>query len=152
MCISSFLKKRSFHDWLSPSRLAVRTNAVAAWPLVPLAVSAGIARGGPRMIPLTLLILQAAFLFGPTTGFLSTFTAAMMRAVVAFLIGRAVGRDGLQRLVTPRLARLSRGLVRRGVLGENCWAEICQVRSHVFSSYTHRGSEVYTNAECLPAS
>jgi phospholipase D1/2 len=40
----------------------------------------------------------------------------MVSAVVAFLIGRAVGRDGLQRLTTPRLARLSRGLARRGVL------------------------------------
>jgi uncharacterized membrane protein YdjX (TVP38/TMEM64 family) len=68
------------------------------------------------MIPLTLLILQAAFFFGPATGFLTAFTGAMVSAVVAFLIGRAVGRDGLQRLATPRLARLSRGLARRGVL------------------------------------
>ena len=68
------------------------------------------------MIPLTLLILQAAFIFGPATGFLTAFTGALVSAVVAFLIGRAIGRDGLQRLATPRLTRLSRGLARRGVL------------------------------------
>jgi len=40
----------------------------------------------------------------------------MVSAVVAFLIGRVVGRDGLQRLAPPRLARLCRRLTRRGVL------------------------------------
>jgi uncharacterized membrane protein YdjX (TVP38/TMEM64 family) len=103
-------------DWISPSRLTEWTNAIAAWPLAPLVVGAGIALGSLLMIPLTLLILQAAFLFGPTTGFLTAFTAALVSAVVAFLLGRAIGRDGLQRLATPRLARLSRGLARRGVL------------------------------------
>src|SRR2546429_3532203 len=68
------------------------------------------------MIPLTLLVLQAAFLFGPGTGFLTAFTGSMVSAVVAFLIGRAVGRDGLQRLAPPRLARLGRRLPPRGVL------------------------------------
>jgi phospholipase D1/2 len=104
------------HDWISPSRLAKWTNAVAAWPLATLIVGAGITVGSLLMIPLTLLILQAAFLFGPLTGFLTAFTAAMVSAVVAFLIGRAVGRDGLQRLTTPRLTQLCRGLAHRGVL------------------------------------
>jgi uncharacterized membrane protein YdjX (TVP38/TMEM64 family) len=103
------------HDWISPTGLAEWTNAVAAWPLAPFVVGAGIAFGSLFMIPLTFLILQAAFIFGPATGFLTAFTAAMVSAVVAFLIGRAVGRDGLQRLATPRLTRLSRGLARRGV-------------------------------------
>jgi uncharacterized membrane protein YdjX (TVP38/TMEM64 family) len=103
------------HDWMSPTRLAEWTNAVAAWPLAPFVVGAGIAFGSLIMIPLTFLILQAAFIFGPATGFLTAFTAAMVSAVVAFLIGRAVGRDGLRKLATPRLTRLSRGLARRGV-------------------------------------
>jgi phospholipase D1/2 len=103
------------HDWISPTHLAEWTNAVAAWPLAPLVVGAGIALGSLLMIPLTLLILQAAFIFGPVTGFLTAFTAAMVSAVVAFLIGRAVGRDGLQRLAMPRLTRLCSGLARRGV-------------------------------------
>jgi phospholipase D1/2 len=104
------------YDWISPTRLAEWTNAVAAWPLAPLVVGAGIALGSLLMIPLTLLILQAAFIFGPATGFLTAFTGAMVSAVVAFLLGRAVGRDGLQRLAPPRLARLCHGLARRGVL------------------------------------
>jgi phospholipase D1/2 len=103
------------HDWISPTSLAEWTNAVAAWPLAPFVVGAGIAFGSLIMIPLTFLILQAAFIFGPATGFLTAFTAAMVSAVVAFLIGRAVGRDGLRKLATPRLTRLSRGLARRGV-------------------------------------
>ena len=46
------------------------------------------------MIPLTLLILQSAFIFGPATGFLTAFTAAMVSAVTAFLIGRASAVTG----------------------------------------------------------
>jgi uncharacterized membrane protein YdjX (TVP38/TMEM64 family) len=104
------------HEWISPSRLTVWTNAVAAWPLAPLVVGAGIVLGSLVMLPLNLLILQSAFLFGPLTGFLTAFAGSLVSAVVAFLIGRAVGRDGLQGLSTPRLERLCRRLARRGVL------------------------------------
>lgn len=104
------------HEWISPPRLTAWTNTVAAWPLAPLVMGIGIALGSLLMIPLALLVLQAAFLFGPLTGFLTAFTGAMVSAVVAFLIGRAVGRDGLQRLSTLRLARLCRRLAHRGVL------------------------------------
>jgi uncharacterized membrane protein YdjX (TVP38/TMEM64 family) len=50
------------------------------------------------------------------TGFLTAFPAARVSAVAAFLIGRTIGRDSLQRLSTPRLERLCRRLARRGVL------------------------------------
>ncbi|HEY7494021.1 MAG TPA: VTT domain-containing protein, partial [Candidatus Tectomicrobia bacterium] len=103
-------------EWISPTRLAMWTQAVAAWPLAPLVVGAGIVLGSLLMIPINLLVLQAAFLFGPVTGFLTTFAGSLVSAVVAFLIGRAIGGDGLQRLSTPRLERLCRRLARRGVL------------------------------------
>jgi uncharacterized membrane protein YdjX (TVP38/TMEM64 family) len=68
------------------------------------------------MIPLNLLVLQAAFLFGPVTGFLTAFTAALGSAMAAFCIGRSIGHDGLKRLATPQIERLCRRLARRGVL------------------------------------
>jgi phospholipase D1/2 len=104
------------HEWISPTHLATWTHTVASWPLAPLIVSAGIALGSLLMLPLTLLVLQAAFLFGPGMGFLIAFTGALGSAVGSFLIGRAVGRDGLQRLATPLLGRLSQRPARRGVL------------------------------------
>jgi phospholipase D1/2 len=103
-------------EWISPAHLAAWTNAVAAWPLAPLVVGAGIVLGSLLMIPINLLVLQAAFLFGPVTGFLTAFTGSLVSAVVAFLVGRAIGGSGLQRLSTPRLDRLCRRLARRGVL------------------------------------
>jgi len=114
--LGGFWRWTPFYEWISPTRLAEWMNAVTAWPLAPLVVGIGIAVGSLLMIPLTLLVLQAAFFFGPGTGFLTAFTGAMVSAVVSFLIGRAVGRDGLQRLAPPRLARLGRRLTHRGVL------------------------------------
>jgi phospholipase D1/2 len=114
--LGSLWRWTPLHEWISPARLAAWTNAVAAWPLAPLVVGAGIVLGSLVMIPLNLLVLQAAFLFGPVTGFLTAFTGAMVSAVAAFLIGRTLGRDGLQRLSTPRLERLCQRLARRGVL------------------------------------
>jgi phospholipase D1/2 len=102
--------------WLSPTHLTAWTQAVAAWPLAPFVVGAGIALGSLLMLPLPLLVLQAAFLCGPVIGFLTAFAGALGGAVGAFLIGRAVGRDGLQRLVPPRLERLCQRLARRGLL------------------------------------
>jgi phospholipase D1/2 len=103
-------------EWLSPAQLATWANAVADWPLGPLVVGTGITLGSILMIPLNLLVFQAAFLFGPVTGFLTAFTGALVAAVMAFLIGRAIGRDGLHWLSTPRLERLCQRLARRGVL------------------------------------
>jgi phosphatidylserine/phosphatidylglycerophosphate/cardiolipin synthase-like enzyme/uncharacterized membrane protein YdjX (TVP38/TMEM64 family) len=104
------------HEWVSPVHLAAWTNALAAWPLAPLVVGTGIVLGSLFMIPINLLVLQTAFLFGPVTGFLTAFAGSLVSAVVAFLIGRAVGGYGLQRLSTPRLERLCWRLARRGVL------------------------------------
>jgi uncharacterized membrane protein YdjX (TVP38/TMEM64 family) len=102
-------------EWISPTHLSTWTHTAASWPLAPLIVSAGIALGSLLMLPLTLLVLQAAFLFGPGMGFLIAFTGALGSAIGAFLIGRAVGRDGLQRLTPPLLERLYHRLARRGV-------------------------------------
>jgi phosphatidylserine/phosphatidylglycerophosphate/cardiolipin synthase-like enzyme/uncharacterized membrane protein YdjX (TVP38/TMEM64 family) len=104
------------HEWLSPTHLAAWTNAVADWPLAPLVIGSAIALGSLIMIPLPLLVLQAAFVFGPVTGFLTAFMGSLVSAVIAFLIGRALGRDGLHKLSTPRLDRLCRRLAHRGVL------------------------------------
>jgi uncharacterized membrane protein YdjX (TVP38/TMEM64 family) len=103
------------HEWISPTHLTAWTHTVASWPLAPLVVGAGIAIGSLLMLPLTLLVLQAAFLFGPGTGFLIAFTGALGSAVGAFLIGRAVGHDGLHRLTPLLLERLYQRLARRGV-------------------------------------
>lgn len=102
--------------WISPDRLGALQHTVNAWPLAPLVVSVGIAVGSLMMIPLPLLVVQAAFFFGPVLGFCVAFTGALAGAVAAFLLGRRLGRDGLQSLTTPRLERLCRGLARRGVL------------------------------------
>jgi phospholipase D1/2 len=114
--LGSLWRWTPLHEWISPTCLAAWMNAVADWPFAPLVVGAGIVLGSLVMIPLNLLVLQAAFLFGPVTGFLTAFTGALVSAVAAFLIGRTIGRDGLQGLSTPRLERLCRRLARRGVL------------------------------------
>ncbi|MGE3539760.1 MAG: VTT domain-containing protein [Candidatus Tectimicrobiota bacterium] len=102
--------------WLSPAHVIAWSHTIAAWPLAPLMISIGIAVGSFLMLPLTLLVVQAAFLLGPSLGFLSACTGALLSAVGAFLIGRALGGEWVQRLGTPRLTRLGQRLARRGLL------------------------------------
>jgi hypothetical protein len=71
-------------EWISPTRLTAWAHTVAAWPLAPLVMGAGIALGSLLMIPLPLFVLQAAFLFGPAIGFLTALTGALASAVGAF--------------------------------------------------------------------
>jgi uncharacterized membrane protein YdjX (TVP38/TMEM64 family) len=89
---------------------------MAAWQFAPSIVGAGIALGSLLMLPINLLVIQAAFLVGPLTGFFTAFIGAQVGAVLAFLIGRAVGSPGMQRLATLRIERLCQRLARRGVL------------------------------------
>jgi uncharacterized membrane protein YdjX (TVP38/TMEM64 family) len=102
--------------WISPIHLTQWTHAITAWPLAPLVVGAGVALGSLLMLPLTLLVLQAACIFGLKNGFLIAFAGSLVSAVGAFFIGRAVGLDSLQKFSTPRIERLCQRLARRGVL------------------------------------
>jgi phospholipase D1/2 len=96
--------------------LAARGAAVRDSSLAPLAVVAAFVLASLVAMPITLLILATALVFGPLAGFVYAFAGSMLAGAATFWLGRALGRGPVRRLAGRRLNRLSRLLARRGVL------------------------------------
>lgn len=92
-------------------RDALEPFGIAA-PLAYVGVSALL---GNAFVPGPILAGASGLLFGTTTGFFVTVTAATLSSVIAVLAARAAGREGVQELESPRVQRIERLLQRYGV-------------------------------------
>jgi len=94
------------------SALRLRLAAMGVWaPLVFAAVYA-IATLSP--LPKSVFTLAAGFVFGVPLGLAVVVSGATAGAIAAFFLGRALGRDAVQRLTGTRTARLDAHLANRG--------------------------------------
>ena len=85
-------------------------------PGAPLIVLVAFVVGGLLIFPVMLLIAATAATFGPWFGFAYASIGALASATITYAIGFAVGRRTVEALMGPRLNRVRRGLVQRGVL------------------------------------
>ena len=95
----------------------VRTEVAAAGAWGWLAFVAGYAVATLVLLPKNVLSVAAGLVFGPVLGTGLVWSAAVLGAVVAFWLGRALGRDGVARLAGPAMGRLDRWVERRGCVG-----------------------------------
>lgn len=68
------------------------------------------------LVPGALLTLAAGVLFGPAWGAVLAFAGGVLGSSTAFLVGRALGREAVERLTGERLRRVDRWLADHGVL------------------------------------
>ena len=68
------------------------------------------------MVPVTLLVLATAFVFGPWVGFSYAIMGSVGGAGVTFAIGRVLGRDPVRRIAGDRVNALSRKLGKGGIV------------------------------------
>ena len=87
-----------------------------AMPLTPLAVMASYVVAGLMMVPVMLLIAVSGIVFGPIKGSLYAIGGTLLSALVSYGIGAWLGRDAVQRMLGPRMSRLSRRLAKRGII------------------------------------
>ncbi len=85
----------------------------AAGPLVYVVLATLL---GVLLVPGPLLAGVSGLLFGPVLGTAVTICAAVANAVIALLIGRHLGREGVAELSGPRMAALTDQLERHGTL------------------------------------
>jgi len=85
-------------------------------PFTPLAVVGSYVAAGLVMVPVMLLIAVTGIVFGPVFGSLYAIGGTMLSAAVAYGIGHWLGRDTVQKLVGPRINKLSKRIARRGIL------------------------------------
>lgn len=105
--LSAFADPQSIREWLAD---------IAEMPGAPLVVLAAFIIGGLLVFPVLLLIAATAAVFGPWHGFALAGTGAILSAVVTYGLGAAIGRNAMENVLGPRLSRVRRGIVQRGVL------------------------------------
>lgn len=97
---------------LTAESLGAWLAAAGLW--APLAFMLIYAVGVCLFIPGTLLTTLGAAIFGPYWGFVYVYSAAMLGATGAFLIGRYLGREFAASLIGDRLKRYDDAIERNG--------------------------------------
>ncbi len=101
---------------LDPAALGHAMAPLRASPWAPLAVLAIFVLAGLVSYPVTLLIVQCAWVFGPWRGLAYSTVGVVASAAATWALGRAMGRGRVRRFAGPRLGWLVERLRRRGVL------------------------------------
>lgn len=96
---------------------SVRDRVTEAGPLAPVLFTVAYAAVTLAPLPKNALSAGAGLIFGLTTGVTVVWAGAMLGAIAAFWLARALGRDTVERLTGGRVERLDALLRRRGRLG-----------------------------------
>ncbi len=99
-------------EFLTMGKLRTLLAAAGIWG--PLAFILIFAAGVCLFIPVTMLTVLGAAIFGPYWGFVYVWVAAMLGAAAAFLIGRFLGREFVASLIGGRLQKYDEAVERNG--------------------------------------
>jgi phospholipase D1/2 len=102
--------------WLEPRALAASLTAALHGPWGPVLVAAGFLLGSLIAVPITLLILVTALVYGPTLGAVYALSGSVLAAIATYGLGHYLGRPAVERLSGGSTHRLSERLARRGIL------------------------------------
>jgi phospholipase D1/2 len=103
-------------EWVNLDSLVALARHLEALPFTPLAVIGSYVIAGLLVIPVTLLIAVTGIVFGPVQGMLYAVGGTLLSAAVTYGVGHWLGRDTVQRLLGPRINRLSQRVARRGIV------------------------------------
>ncbi len=102
--------------WVDVTRLAALIEILRDAPLAPLWVLSLYVAASCLAVPITILIVTTAMVFGALDALFYALAGSVLAAAVTFRIGQALGRDVIRRIAGPRLSRLNHRLEQRGLL------------------------------------
>lgn len=132
-------KNRRRQIWLAVAILALLFGAAAAWKWTPLAglididrVAAWVASvrnhparpiiilvayavGSLLLIPITVLIMATAVVFGPTLGSAYSFAGSLLAAAVTYAVGYFLGKDFVRKITGPKWRSVERKIGQTGI-------------------------------------
>jgi phosphatidylserine/phosphatidylglycerophosphate/cardiolipin synthase-like enzyme/membrane protein DedA with SNARE-associated domain len=103
-------------EWLGRDALTQAASWVQSSPVTPLWVLGAYVVASLTAMPITLLIVATAVVFGPFLAFVYAVCGSVTGATLGFGIGKALGRETVRRLAGARLNELSRRLGKRGLI------------------------------------
>lgn len=106
----------SLDDFANAGRISTVLSAYSQSIWGPAFAIAAFVIGGLVVFPVLVLIAATAAALGPWLGFVTALVGVLLSAFVLFVIGRAVGRERLQRLLGRRAARIQERVVGKGIL------------------------------------
>ncbi|WP_247297608.1 VTT domain-containing protein [Bradyrhizobium sp. 179] len=106
----------SLSDFADASRISTFLSAYSQSIWGPPFAIAAFVVGGLVVFPVLVLIAATAAALGPWLGFITAMAGVLLSALVLFAIGRALGRQRLQRLLGRRAARIQERVVGKGIL------------------------------------
>jgi phospholipase D1/2 len=126
--------------WLGVGILVLLFAAAAAWKWTPLADQIDIRKitawvfsirdnparllivlgaylgGSLLVVPITVLILATALVFGPLVGCVYSFAGCFLGAAVTYAVGYILGRDFIQQVVRSRWQRVEQKIAQAGII------------------------------------
>jgi len=93
---------------------SIRSRVDAAGPLAPLVFTVAYSAATMAPLPKNALSVGAGLIFGLSTGLAVVWVGAMLGAVAAFWLARALGRATVERIAGRRIDRVDTLLRRRG--------------------------------------
>ena len=103
-------------SWLDPQALAQSLAGVLHGPWGPGLLSLAYLLGSLIAIPVTLLILLTALIYGPALGAFYALLGSLLAAIATYGLGAYLGGPTVERLSGGSVHRLSERLARRGIL------------------------------------
>jgi uncharacterized membrane protein YdjX (TVP38/TMEM64 family) len=116
LALSAIWRWTPLGDLLDFSAIVTWADRLREMEATPLIVAGIYLAGTLIMVPITLLILATAFVFGPLTGFLYAMGGSLLGAMSSYYLGHIVGRDTIRKLGGSRLNKVSRRLARHGII------------------------------------
>jgi len=102
--------------WLDPDTLTQAAGWLRASAAAPLWVLAAYVAASLSAVPITLLIVATALVFGSLAAFAYALAGSLAGAALGFALGHFLGRRAVRELAGARLNQLSRRLGQRGLL------------------------------------
>lgn len=99
-----------------PTATQLRSHFTGLGAAAPLLFAGVYALATLSPLPKSVFTLAVGAVFGLTEGLLVVLAGALVGAVLAFYLARALGRDGVQRLVGVRADGFDEQFARRGFL------------------------------------
>lgn len=103
-------------EMLDLDALSVAVAALRDAPLAPVLVLGAYVVASTIALPITLMIIATALVFGPLSALAYALGGSLLGAGFTYWLGRSLGQDLVRRVAGPRLTRLSRKLAQRGLL------------------------------------
>ncbi len=102
-------------DWLSPDVIASAVRGLDATPWGPPLAVAAFSAAALLAVPVTLLILVAALIFGPLVGAPVALAGSLLSALAGYVLGSYLGHGAIERMAGG-LEQLSRRFAQHGIL------------------------------------